>query len=156
MEHLSPYFDNYAYISPARKAYIKEQGNQQSGYAPETLENMPNLTIVTSESHPKLYEAITEECSFRRIEPPAFYIDSASSCRLGYAIPSLYAVHVEKEASNRMNKQELRALVAHEIKHLFQHPSNTPEESCLNEYDSDRAAVTSTDYETIRSYVQKA
>lgn len=75
---------------------------------------------------------------------------------MAHARSSSYTVFVEPAAYEIFNEPELRALAAHEIKHLYQGEWPTYSECRQNELDADRAAVQSTDYETIRSYVQKA
>ncbi len=111
---------------------------------------------VTAANYPKLYEAIREECAFRNVEEPAFYMDHSGKTKLGCAYKEYYAVLIQPETYDVMTKKELRALVAHEIKHLYQPDDVTPKEARAFELDCDRAAVDSTDYSTIRTYVHKA
>jgi len=155
MDQLDKYFNSYAEKSPARLDFIAQTNFKNAGYTAEFLKENPQLILVDQNNYPTLHEALIEECQYRNIDIPACYIDLHWK-RLGVAYGAHYAIHIQSEVADTFTKNELRALIAHETKHLYQHPSETPEESCLNEYDCDRAAVESTDYETIRSYVHKA
>ena len=155
------YFNSYAHKSPSRIQFVEETGYENPGYPEEWLEEWKNKGIfyepVTAENYPKLHKALLEECRFRNIDIPACYIDHSKNTRLGRAVSTFYAFLVEPAAYEIMTQKELRALVAHEIKHLYQtHDDETPEQSCEHELDCDRAAVQSTDYKTILSYVRKA
>ena len=155
MSDFSSYFGSYARQSPARAVFISETGIKTPGFTEEEAGERRYETV-TPVNYPKLYEALKEECEFRGVEMPACYIDHTGGTRLGCAFHARYYILIEPAAYEIFDKKELRALCAHEIKHLYQSPSETPEESRANELDSDRAAVTSTDYATIRSYVHKA
>lgn len=148
---LSAYFNNYNRQSPLREEYLRNSQPE-----PFWFENDPDYTKVNSENYPKLYKAILDECAFRRIEILDCYIDNSGECRLAYADSEAYAIFVEPKAYEVLNEAELRALAAHEIKHLYQGEPLNSFDYRQNELDADRAAVESTDYETIRSYVHKA
>lgn len=163
MSELKSFFNSYARISPARTAYLAEpDAYAQPGYSPHYLEGRkfhdgsPVFERVNAENYPKLYAALEEECRFRKVDMPACYIDRSGYCSLAYAVPMYYLIHVQPEAYDMYTQRELRALVAHELKHMYQKDSSNDKESRLNEFDSDRAAVESTDYKTIRTYVSKA
>lgn len=148
---LSAYFNNYNYQSPLRAEYLCNPESEQFWF-----ENHSDYTKVTANNYPKLYLAILDECKFRGIETPDCYIDNSGACRLAYADSEAYAIFVEPKAYKSFNQDEMRALVAHEIKHLYQGEPKNNKECRQNEIDADRAAVESTDYTTIRSYVHKA
>lgn len=109
-----------------------------------------------ADNYPKLYKAVVEECEFRGIPLVPCYIDLTGNTRLGRALSAIHSFLVEENAYNLFSKEELRALAAHEIKHLYQKSPYNEEESRLNEYDCDRSAVESTSYKTIQSYTHKA
>jgi hypothetical protein len=158
---LSGYFNSYNRISPARAAFVNGGGWEKAGFSPDELESFKNkdgsteYIEVNQTNFPNLHKAVTDEALMRGIEPPACYIDTSGQTRLGYSIAERYAIFVEEAFYHRCNERELRALVAHETKHLFQKPSANFFESQLNEYDCDTAAVCSTTYSTIQSYVHK-
>lgn len=153
------FFNSYARKSPTREEFVAKTGLIDPGYSEDALEifeieeGKEIYIRANAKNYPKLYEAVQAECKFREIDEPAFYIDHSGVCRLGHAKRSLYAVFIEPDAYEKFDKDELRALVAHEIKHLFQSDETPMDES---EYDADRAAVSSTSYDTIRSYVHKS
>lgn len=149
MSDIASYFDRYDRKSPLREAFL------QSGDIAEWLSDS-SLEKVTADNYPKLYKAVQAECEFRKTEVPDFYIDKSGDCRLAYARRDAYAVFVEPAAYEVFDEKELRALAAHEIKHLYQGLDCTDNETRQNELDADRAAVESTDYTTIQSYVHKA
>lgn len=159
----SEYFDSYARVSPGWQAYLEvcsKQGiDPVSGYFPNEIpvnqDGFPQLIAVTSVNYPKLYEALREECAFRGVDMPACYVDVSGNTRLGRANTDRYLFTVEDKAYEMFSKKELRALCAHELKHLYQPNYDTPEESCLAEYDCDRAAVESVGFGTILTYVAK-
>lgn len=163
MSDIKSFFNSYARISPSRTEYLAEAGAYaQPGYSADYLarqrfsDGSPMLDRVTPDNYPKLYAALEEESRFRKVDMPACYIDKSGYCTLAHAIPAHYVIHVQPEAYNMYTQRELRALVAHELKHLYQKDPENDKESRLNEFDSDRAAVESTDYKTIRTYVSKA
>ena len=129
------------------------------GYITATLNKSgtPRFIAVTKENFPKLYEALTEECEFRGIERPACFIDTESEVYpLAYARGELEAIFITPKTYEIMNKDELRAVVAHEVKHLYSGLAKSNKELRLIEKDCDRAAVESTSYKTVQSYVDKA
>ncbi|MGQ0527689.1 MAG: hypothetical protein ACT4OY_06665 [Alphaproteobacteria bacterium] len=150
MSDITSYFNRYDRKSPAREAFLK------SGEEKPAWLNHPSLEKVTAENYPKLYRAVTAECVFREIERPEFYVDKGGDSRLGAAYEDLYTVLVESDAYEVFDENELRALVSHEIKHLYQGEAKNSKETRLNELDADRAAVQSTNYKTIQSYIHKA
>lgn len=158
----SSYFDSYARKSPLRHEWIAKTGSRTPGLTSLELadsrnaDGSPAYISVYSANFPKLYRALMAECAFRQIDVPACYIDTGPRCRLGWAEPAREAIFVEKAAYDLMTEQELRALVAHEVKHLYQGAKANAKEAREAEYDCDRAAVSSTDYATIRSYVHKS
>lgn len=157
------YFNSYALVSPSYVAtlWFAPDGYHGPGLPAQELEKTtpsgnPPYERVNASNYPKLYEAIQEECAFRNIPEPAFYMDHSGGTRLGRARQEYHSVLVQPEVYDVMTKRELRALVAHEIKHLYQPDDVTPEQAREFELDCDRAAVDSTDMATIHSYVRKA
>ena len=55
-----------------------------------------------------------------------------------------------------MNKDELRAAVAHEVKHLYSGATKSNSDKRKIEKDCDRASIESTSYKTVQSFVDKA
>ena len=125
------------------------------------------LEPVSQENHPRIYQALKKECEFRGVEIPACYCDPSGRTKLGMGNPYHYTVVIDARCEEIFSDKELRALSAHELKHLYQNtmpPMNKygiPKAGFLahikqHEFDSDRAAVSSTDYETIQSFIDKS
>jgi hypothetical protein len=149
------YFDSYQKRSPVWAERVRKKQSDVPGFDAETIKKS-GLVEVTPENHPKIYQALKEECEFRGVEMPACYVDHDRRVTLGAAIPEEYTLIIDERSNRIFTQKEMRALVAHELKHLYQAKKETAQESLEAEYDSDRAAVSSTDYKTIRSYVDKA
>lgn len=162
MTDYKSYFGSYARKSPGSEEYLQETGFRRDQYDDQMLEDIIKETdvieyeIVTKNNYPKLYEAIVEECEFRGIDMPACYIDHTGKTRLGWANQNRYCFFIQKEAYDIFDKTDLRALVSHEIKHLYQASCETPKQSRQHEYDCDRASVESVGYKAIQDYTKKA
>ena len=113
------------------------------------------LKELNQQDFPKIWTALREECAFRQILMPSCYIDDSGNTRLGRALQNQNTLFVEPDVEHVFTPKEIRSLVAHEIRHLYQ-DRNTLNTSHKREYDSDRAAIESTDYATVLSYVDKA
>ncbi len=164
-DDIKSYFGSYERKSPKRIEYVTKIGMSESltGFSDTFLKeeldskNKPLYVEVKVDNYPKLYEALTEECEFRGIDRPACYIDKESKdFTLAYAVPHLEAVFFTPELYEKMNKDELRAAVAHEVKHLYSGIAKSDKEKCEIEKDCDRASIESTSYKTVQSYVDKA
>lgn len=165
-DSVESYFDSYERKSPARLSFIERFriDPQDKGFSTSYLMSDNNRNAkgerrfvnVSQASHPKLYEVLEEEATFRKIELPACYIDTESQFPLAYARPEIEAIFITPETYATMNKSELRAVVAHEVKHLYSGLAQSDEETRLIELDCDRASIESTSYNTVRSYVDKA
>ena len=108
---------------------------------------------MSEKDYPKISAALREECIFRKIEMPGCYIDDGTF--LGYARGN--KIYIQPDVESLFTPKEIRALIAHEVRHLYQnHNVSTLNTSHKREYDSDRAAIESTDYATVLSYVDKA
>jgi hypothetical protein len=147
------YLDSYEHRSSAWVERVQRTGNDVPGLDPQREKPYER---VTEQNYPKIYKALEEECAFRRVEMPACYVDATGETRLGRALQEDYTLLIDKRSNDMFSDGEMRALMAHELKHLYQGKIETTEQSIAAEYDSDRAAVTSTDYATIKSYVDKA
>ncbi len=132
---------------------VARTGNNAPGF---DAERKKLYEPVTEQNYPKIYNALKAECAFRGFEMPACYVDHTGETRLGRAFYEDYTVLIDKKSDEIFNEGEMRALMAHELKHLYQAASQTTQQSKMAEYDSDRAAIGSTDYVTVRSYVDKA
>ncbi len=73
----------------------------------------------------------------------------------GEAFSYLYAITIEDGLYDLCSQEELRWIVAHEIKHLYQGEWNNDEEYKKRELDADRAAVESVGYEVAKSFMHK-
>jgi len=111
---------------------------------------------VNTSNYPDIHTAIQDEARFRSITPPDIYMDHTGDTRLAYANRHSYAIFIDPDIVGKFNDQELRALAAHEIRHLFQKDYKNNEESREHEFECDRAAIESTNIETYQSYVHKA
>lgn len=147
------YFDSYANRSPWWLERVADSGDTTPGLSEELAADYER---VTAQNYPKIFEALRKECEFRGVEMPACYVDSSGETRLGRALPAYYTLLIDKRSDNMFDPDEMRALIAHEVKHLYQGKITTNKLSIAAEYDSDRAAVSSTSYETIKSYVDKS
>jgi len=161
-EKLSPYFNSHARLSPLRAAFLKNNARREPGYNDTYVANTtapdggPGLVPVTANNYPRLYAALKAECTFRGVAMPACYVDRLGGpLYLGMAHPDIYAIRVQEAAYNLFDADELRALIAHELKHMYQGKSETAYGARLNELDADRAAVQSIGYAVIRRYVHK-
>jgi len=121
----------------------------------KNVQGNPELVKVNAESFPKVYSALLEECAFRNVPMPACYVDTTGECSLGYAIRDIYSIFVEPAIEERFTQEEIRLLIAHELKRLYQCNYETAEDSCLAEFDCDRASIESGDYKTLLSYSKK-
>lgn len=165
MSAFDKYLGSYERVSPYRGERLRriKRWTEHPEEYEEYRQNNPlpeNATEykyeeVTPENYPDLYDAVTEECEFRGIERPGCYVSDNPDVKLGRANPSLYEIYIEPVACKIFNKKELRALVAHEIKHLYQGKPLNYQRTMKSELDCDRAAVESTDLETLKSYVDK-
>jgi len=164
-DDIENYFGSYERKSPARAEFIQEMDISENNkgfpnwYIEKTLntKNTPRYIEVKKDNYPKLYEALTEECQFRGIDRPACYIDTGTkNFTLAYARPNLEAVFFTPDTYEKMNKGELRAALAHEVKHLYSGVAQSDKENRNIEKDCDRAPIESTDYKTVQSYVDKA
>lgn len=165
MLQLTDYFGKYAHVHPDWVAFLRHCESEgliaSSGFSPHELEGYlnksgePALIQVDETNFPRLYKAARAECGFRGIPLPAIYVDTTGEGSGGRAYADRYAFHIERDLIPFLSDKELRWIVAHEIKHLYQGGSETPEESLEAEDYSDRAAVESTDYETAVSFFQK-
>ena len=147
------YLDSYERRAPSWVQRVQTTGNSVPGLGKKT---QAHLERVTSQNYLKIYNALKEEAEFRNVEMPACYVDHSGYTRLGRACREDYTIIVEETSNRVFNEREMRALIAHELKHLYQPDYELPKESVIAEYDSDRAAIDSTDYDTVRSYVDKA
>lgn len=152
-DDFSKYFDSYRHRAPSWVAHVQKTGDVSPGL---DAEDEKNYTRVTAENYPKIYNALKEECEFRGVEIPACYLDSSGKTRLGQAVQENYTLLIDARTDSVMNEKEMRVLMAHELKHLYQGDIITTEQSILAEYDSDRAVAGSGNYATIKSYVDKA
>ena len=161
MSNFTEYFDSYKrktpWIAIARRwnGGKDEFGLSEGQSTVVDAKGDPLYVEVTADNYPKLYQALEEECTFRGIDKPKCYIDKTGNCSLGYAQFATHSIFVQPEAYDAFTKKELRALVAHEVKHFYQGRDLNRDRTLQNEFDSDLAAVDSTDYETIKSYVHK-
>ncbi len=148
----SKYFDSYENRSPLWVERVRGTGDNTPGIR---REEWPSCEQVTQSTHPKMYGALIDECAYRCVELPMLYVDHSGQTRLARALPREYSILVDRRTETVFNQGEARALVAHELKHLYQGEIETVQQSFAAEYDSDRAAVRSTDYLTISMYVHK-
>lgn len=164
-DDIESYFGSYERKSPKRIEYVTEIGMSDKltgfsdGFLRQELNSKGNplYVKVKEDNYPKLYEALTEECQFRGIDRPACYIDTESKhFPLAYARPNLEAIFFTPDTYKKMNKDELRAAVAHEVKHLYSGVAQSDKEKRSIEKDCDRASIESTNYKTVQSYVDKA
>lgn len=88
------------------------------------------------------------------IRPPASYIDTQNQTYGEVSIPD-ESVIVAEDVYEALNSDELEALVAHEIKHIYQGLRLTPIGMRWAEYDADRASVAATDSHTTISFHRK-
>jgi len=162
---IESYFGSYERKSPERIKYVTETGIPENltGFSDTLLKQEvnskgnPYYIEVKEHNYPKLYEALTEECIFRGIDRPACYISTENeNFNLAFAIPKLEAIFFTPETYEKMNKIELRAAVAHEVKHLYSGIATSNEENRMVEKDCDRASIQSTSYKTVQSYIHKA
>jgi hypothetical protein len=193
MSSFDKYLGSYERISPSRGQWQRrvqklidrsEKGQQYSDSLPKDDKNKEwTFEVVTPENYPDLYGVVTEECELRGIERPRCYVTDNPNVKLGKAAPSLYEIYIKPLACKISTKKELRGLVAHEIKHLYQGKTGNinlfskKELFGLNlkgiirhyqiqlmrharhmeaEFDCDRSVVESTDLETARSFIDKA
>jgi len=152
-QNFSNYFNSYQNRSPQWTERVHKTGNATPGLDAESEKLYER---VTEKTYPKLYHALKAECEFRGVDIPACYVDRSGKTRLGRALQEDYTLLIDAKSNGIFNDKEMRALMAHELKHLYQGAIETTQQSIEAEYDSDRAAVGSTDFDTIRSYVDKA
>lgn len=151
------YLNSYEKRSPSWVERVQKTGSATPGFSKENekLWDVGNSKL-SEETNPKTYQALKDECEFRGVEMPACYIDDSGWTVLGRAFSEDYSLLIDSRAEDMFTPNELRALMAHELKHLYQPDFETSKDSHIAEFDSDRAAIESTDYDTIRSYVDKA
>lgn len=182
MSSFTKYLGSYERRSPLFTERIRKL---QRG-RPEDLESEKRyqqsfaaMTKVTASNYPLLNEVINEECAFRKIERPDCYMDhslgkASSLLTGGQAHPDSYTIFMQPDFCEMLNKAELRWLVAHEIKHLYQGRSkymmannHTPADGRYNsemaryrilesEHDSDRAGIESAGYEAYEGICHKS
>lgn len=165
-DDITSYFGSYTRKSPIRAEFMTELGllPHQKGFPTNIIqekmnsEGQPRYIEVRQDNYPKLYEALIEECEFRGIESPACYIDTEKNNKypIAYARADLEAIFFAPDTYTQMNKDELRAGVAHEVKHLYSGIPQSNKEMRQIEKDCDRASIESTSYKTVQSYVHKA
>lgn len=162
---IESYFGSYERKSPARIEFVQKMEIEESNkgfpdwYIEKTLnaKKQPRFIEVRANNYPKLHEALTEECQFRAIDHPACYIDTESkNFPLAYARSDIETIFFTPETYEKMNKDELRAAIAHEVKHLYSGVAQSDKEKREIEKDCDRASIESTNYKTVQSYVDKA
>jgi hypothetical protein len=117
-----------------------------------------NIGDASPLSHHRLHTAVKEVSEHMGIQPPLTYVLWPDVFRwfgggqeMAYAIPKYGAIAIAHDVEEMATDQQLKALVAHEIKHLYQAPPETVAEYHANELDADRAAVRVTDAETLKS-----
>ncbi len=146
-EEFKSYFDSYARASPLR-------GRSDVDLIVPNVSG--SLMLATENNYGRAYNQLKLEAEYRGVDVPNLFIDESDIVRLGCADSHAYAIVLQRKAYEAFDDQELRAFMAHELKHLYQMPDTTYEESRANEYDCDRAAVESVGYPVIQSYVSKA
>ena len=150
------YFGSYD-RRPAWEQRVHITGNSMPGYTPGMMQFRETLEPVTPDNFPLIYNALAAECSSRGVEMPACYVDHApEQLSLGRADSWNYTIIVDTQAQAAFNPDEMRALLAHELKHLYQAPVESKKQNRESELDADRAAVEAVGYDTIRTYVDKA
>jgi hypothetical protein len=156
--HGAKYFGSYKYIHPDRKTHLAAGGTNEEMDTQIMRDGRYRYVRVTAENYPKLHAAVMAESEFRGIEPPAAYIDRRPLGGGGDADQKLYAISVEEPLHNLLSPGELRAIVAHEIKHLFQECTGGYEDIRTvreNEIDANFAALQSTGRKTMLSLCRK-
>ena len=159
MSEFSSYFGSYAHANPVWSEFVEDCETRGKiawpGYEPEQQESL-GLVEVTSENYPKIYSALVKECEFRDISMPACYVDPTGNTDVGWATRENYTVAINESLHDICTEEELRWLIAHEVKHLFQATSDDLDECKLAEIDADKCAVESTSFQTAESFKHKA
>ena len=157
------YFGSYAKISPLRLCKMKAaEDGPEIGYNGEIIEQPdvpycnPDLFVeMDRQKHERVYRLLEEECALRGVECPRLFEDVKRTVGVAFNFPGLYAISLSSSELEVSSDAELRSLLAHEVKHLYQDIGSTPEEKRAAELDADRAAVESAGYEANLSFMMR-
>lgn len=160
MVKFSDYYNSYERASPSWRKRVRKNPNVAPGFSKNSLDlkddqGDPYYYPVTEEKYPVLYKVLKQECDFRKVPMPACYVDFTFSTKLGAAYSKSHTILIDPLVLSLLDEKELHALVAHELKHLYQKSGKNKSEYHAQEYDSDRAAVESTDLRTVKSFIRK-
>ncbi len=165
MSDLKSYFDRFSRVNPDWDVFVRKCTEKHTipdpGFKEEYLSTYLNeegvraLTRVNEHNFPKIYKAAVEVAKSKGVPIPAIYANNTKNFTAGLATRDAYTIEIREGFEDRMTLEEMKWLMTHELKHLYQGDNDTFEESCMQEHDSNRAAVAEVGYKTTLSFFHK-
>lgn len=163
MSDLGSYFNSYAKVAPQWAKFVHEQHAKGrpafSGFDLDETnikeDGTPELIEITADNYPQIYRQLHEECDLRDVYAPTCYVDTTGRLSGGQAYPGAYAIAIDDDLQEISSEKELRWLIAHELKHLYQADSDNLDDIKKLEDDADRSGVESVGIDVAKSMLYK-
>ena len=128
---------------------LSKREMKQSG-----IDGRPVYVRATQNEYPRLHQAVEEVAALFQIDVPAAYIQTDNRV-LAMADPAKESIWLAEDIYDALSDSELKAVVAHEMKHIY-HPLVIRSSAKKQlEFDADQAAVAATDPQTVINVLHK-
>lgn len=149
------YFNSYAKRNPLSLPMFSQESGALTVRGRKRLAQEP-LIDMRGAAAKRLSDALLSECAEHDISIPIMLaVPSDQPDSFATALQDLYSLAFNPTLSRIFSDVELRAMVAHEVKHLYQDTAKTVEERYATEFDADRAMVRAVGYEAAAGFLIK-